>query len=287
MNTAERFCELLRLGNDQVGGSSDIDGALAGYRLLAKEIGEDAALEQIRNAARRFFVTQMNTGLFDNPYVTAEKAVATVWTAESIAYGEDTQVKSIVMLKNTDNTIHAFNETAEKATAYIPYIYKVGGNPFFGFTYSCGPAFDIEAASKYYNVVTDSVGEPSGTDENGKAKYMPEDIIRASAEEIAACDYALVRMTAPKTDSSYDAENDLWLPASIQYEEYTADSNTVRDESIAGDIVKSEIVTVYGVTVQEVKQNRSYYGNTAALPASYADYRNLKYVDSVVSDDSK
>lgn len=287
MNTAERFCELLRLGNDQVGGSSDIDGALAGYRLLAKEIGEDAALEQIRNAARRFFVTQMNTGLFDNPYVTAEKAVATVWTAESIAYGEDTQVKSIVMLKNTDNTIHAFNETAEKATAYIPYIYKVGGNPFFGFTYSCGPAFDIEAASKYYNVVTDSVGEPSGTDENGKAKYMPEDIIRASAEEIAACDYALVRMTAPKTDSSYDAENDLWLPASIQYEEYTADSNTVRDESIAGDIVKSEIVTVYGVTVQEVKQNRSYYGNTAALPASYADYRNLKYVDSVVSDDCK
>ena len=92
---------------------------------------------------------------------------------------------------------------------------------------------------------------------------MPEDIIRASAEEIAACDYALVRMTAPKTDSSYDAENDLWLPASIQYEEYTADSNTVRDESIAGDIVKSEIVTVYGVTVQEVKQNRSYYGKSA------------------------
>ena len=74
---------------------------------------------------------------------------------------------------------------------------------------------------EYFNVVTDTVGEPSGTDEEGNAVYTENDIIRASASELAACDMALVGISSPLTESS-QADDGTWLPASLQFEAYTA-----------------------------------------------------------------
>lgn len=132
-----------------------------------------------------------------------------------------------------------------------------------------------------------SLGEPTGKDENGETIYTAADIIRASADEIAQCDIAIVKLGGAMTASTYDAESGLWLPPSLQYEEYTADSEFVRKESISGDMVKKDIPSAYGTVSQEVKENRSYYGNTAPRPRSYGSYETLKFVSGAVSDQCK
>lgn len=288
MTVAERFAALFEVGNDQVGGTTDLENAVAGALLVLEDMGEEEGLAHLRDSARRFFTIQMQVGLFENPYISKANAIATAYTDESYAYGRETQEASIVMLKNSDNTIHEYDASAEKPTVYIPYVYQKSGSKRLGYTFECKPSIDLELAAQYYNVVTDTLGEPSGTDEDGNAVYTADDIIRASASDIAACDYAIVSMRAPYVQSTYDTENGKWLPASLQYEQYTADNDSVKRETIAGDMVLQEIDTGdYGIVTQEVKENRSYYGNTAALPDSYSDYETLQYVDSVVSDDCK
>ena len=285
MDEAERFAALFELGVDQIGGTSDTEAATEGYQIMVDDMGEEAALTQMQAAASRFFVTQMETGLYENPYITTEKATSSVWTEETKAYGESLQEASVVMLKNSDNTIHAYDETAEKATVYIPYAVKQQGNFMTGFTTVCEPVVDIEEASKYYNVVTDTVGEPSGTDDEGNAVYVDADIVRASAEEIATCTYAIVVMDAPYTDSTTDEEGN-YLPASMQYAEYTAE--TAPEEAIAnGTTTIEKNDGYYGVTTETVEENRSYKGNTAAQANNYSDLELLQYVDGAVSEDCK
>ena len=41
------------------------------------------------------------------------------------------------------------------------------------------------------------------------------------------------------------------------------------------------------MVTQDVKENRSYYGNTAAVADSYNDYETLQYVHSTVSNECK
>ena len=287
LTTAECFARLFELGIDQVGGSSDIDEAVEGYGLLAAQLGEETAMEHMRSAAQAIFTHKMNVGIFDNPYLSTEHALATTWSEEAKAFGDATQQESVIMLKNSGNAIAPYDAAAEKQTVYIPYTIKVDGNVWSGYTYSCEPSVDLDAATRYYNVVTDTVGQPTGTDENGETIYTAADIIRASAQEIAACDLAIVKLGGAMTASTYDADAGLWLPPSLQYEAYTADSQFVRQESLSGDMAKKEISSAYGTTVQEVKENRSYYGNTAPRPRSYGSYETLQFVSGAVSDRCK
>lgn len=287
MTVAERFAALFKVGNDQIGGTTDVANAVEGAKLLLQDMGEEEGTAHLREAARRFFTIQMQVNLFDNPYITKEKAVATAYTEDSYDFGRQTQEASIVMLKNVDNTIKAA-EDGEKPTVYIPYVYQKSGSKRLGYTFSCKPSVDLELAGQYYNVVTDTLGDPTGTDKDGNPVHVAADIIRADAADIAACDYTIVSMRAPFVQSTYDEESGKWLPASLQYEQYTADNDSVKRETVAGDKVKQEIDTGdYGIVTQEVKENRSYYGNTAAVADSYSDYETLQYVDSVIPESCK
>lgn len=287
MTVAERFAALFKVGNDQIGGTTDVANAVEGAKLLLQDMGEEEGTAHLREAARRFFTIQMQVNLFDNPYITKEKAVATAYTEDSYDFGRQTQEASIVMLKNVDNTIKAA-EDGEKPTVYIPYVYQKSGSKRLGYTFSCKPSVDLELAGQYYNVVTDTLGDPTGTDKDGNPVHVAADIIRADAADIAACDYTIVSMRAPFVQSTYDEESGKWLPASLQYEQYTADNDSVKRETVAGDKVKQEIDTGdYGIVTQEVKENRSYYGNTAAAADSYSDYETLQYVDSVIPESCK
>lgn len=287
MTVAERFAALFKVGNDQIGGTTDLANAVEGAKLLLQDMGEEEGTAHLREAARRFFTIQMQVNLFDNPYITKEKAVATAYTEDSYDFGRQTQEASIVMLKNVDNTIKAA-EDGEKPTVYIPYVYQKSGSKRLGYTFSCKPSVDLELAGQYYNVVTDTLGDPTGTDKDGNPVHVAADIIRADAADIAACDYTIVSMRAPFVQSTYDEESGKWLPASLQYEQYTADNDSVKRETVAGDKVKQEIDTGdYGIVTQEVKENRSYYGNTAAVADSYSDYETLQYVDSVIPESCK
>ena len=287
LTEAERFARLFELGNDQIGGTTNTDAAIEGYQIMVEEMGEEEALANMREHAKRFFITQMEVGLFENPYLDTEESTAATWTDETKAYGRETQEKAVIMLKNSDGTIHQADESAEKETVYVPYKFSEATEGFMGMAGSPAswePVIDLDLVSQYYNVVTDTVGEPSGTDDDGNAVYTENDIVRASAEELATCTKALVAMSNPNVESTTDEDGN-YLPASLQYEEYTADT---AHEAIANG---TEVVEMsdgyYGTTTQEVEEDRSYTGKTAALPSSYDDYETLQYVKGAVPEDCK
>lgn len=283
LSVAERYYKMFKNGVTQVGGTIDLVGPAEGYELLAEDLGEEEAEAWLRDTVAHFLVTQFHVGLYENPYISAEKAASTAWTDDSKAYGAETQEQAVVMLKNSDDTIREQGSSEGKPTVYIPYTLITTGSKKAGYVTTCEPVVDIELASEYFNVVTDSIGEPSGED----GLYTIEDIIRPSAQELAACDYVLMDMIAPYVAGTTDEDGN-YLPASLQYEQYTADSEAVRKEAIANGSTFISFVDTYGVTrTEEVEGNRSYYGNTAALPGSYSDYELLKYVAGAVSESCK
>lgn len=257
---AERFAMLYKNGIHQVGGVTDTENAAAGFQLVVEELGEEAAMELLRNATYHFVLAQMQVGLYENPYIDLDTALETVWNNDTDAIARAQQEKAVILLKNTDDLISQAN--GEKKTVYVPMTFTAATEATScaaASPASWSAALDLKAVEKYFNVVTDTVTAPSGAD----GGLTENDIIRASAEEIAACDMILVPMTAPNTDSSQDADGN-WTPASIQYGAYTA--TNARTESIGKDT-----------------GNRSYNGNTAA-PSNTASLELLQYCASVKGD---
>lgn len=203
-----------------------------GYELLVDDLGEDDALAMMRDRAYENILVSMRLGQFDNPYCSTEHTREVCGTEEAYAYGVETEANSIVMLKNSGT----IQQAGEKKTVYIPYTYTPAYSAQVGpmmqnYDATFEPCVDLELAAKYFNVVTDTLSEPTG--ENGS--YTADDIVRASAEDISGCDMILLYMIAPQVDSVavYD-ENDstklLYYSApSIQYEPYTA--TTAREVS--------------------------------------------------------
>ena len=62
--------------------------------------------------------------------------------------------------------------------------------------------------------------------------------------------------------SGFDSATGTYKPISLQYNEYTATGANVRAESIAGDLIETEIETPYGMVQGSEKENRSYYGES-------------------------
>ena len=266
LTPAERFALLYKNGIHQVGGTTDNANAAAGYELVVAELGEEAALAILRDAVYHFILSQMQVGLYENPYIDLDEAIATVWNNETDAIAREQQLKTVILLKNSDNTIAPAN--GEKKTVYIPMTFTAaseGSSGSGGSAASWSASMDENVVGKYFNVVTDTPAEPTGApDADGNPTYTENDVIRASAEQIAACDYIFIKMSAPNTDSEQDADGN-WLPASLQYGEYTA--TKARAESIGNDT-----------------GNRSYNGNTVKQSSSYSQVEMLQYAASVKGD---
>lgn len=285
LTVGERFAKLMKNGIHQVGGTSDIDGAADGYDLLVDELGEDEALAILRNASYHFILAQMQTGQYENSYVTLAHAQETVWNTQTDAYATELQKKSVIMLKNSGGTIAQSDGT--KKTVYVPYMFNSGAaasSSAEATPPSWEPVFDLTAVGEYFNVVTDTVGDPTGTDDDGNAIYTENDIIRASASELAACDMALVGISSPITETS-QADDGTWLPASLQFEAYTA--KTARQESIGGFVTTETMNDGYGTVSQDVKENRSYYNQSVGKASNYSEYELLQYTASAVPDSCK
>ena len=150
-------------------------------------------------------------------------------------------------------------------------------------TPSWAPGMDLDVLGQYFEVVTDTLGEPSGEPgADGNPTWTKDDLTRASAEEIKDCDYVLVGMTGayspsysswlqPAFGPPTEVEGDeVYYPVSLQYPEYTAD--TARDPSISGNIVEG------------VKENRSYKGVTAPADANYGHFEALEYAAEAAGD---
>lgn len=262
-DVVDRHATVYQLGITQTGGSSDIESPVAAFALLTEQLGEEAATEIYRGLAADFFITQINCGLFENPYIDYDTAQAYGYNSiEFTAEAEAEHVKTIIMLKNEGNVIAPKAEGAEKQTVYIPYIFSPateGNSSMPGTPASWGPSTDIAAASKYYNVVTDSVGDPTGPD----GTYTENDVIRASAEELATCDLAVVSMRAAKQDGGKNEEGNM-IGGNLQYHGYTP--SMAREVSIASDN----------------GENWSWNGNPIGDDSNIGDLYMLEYVTSVV-----
>ncbi len=262
---AERHAIVYQLGITQTGGSSDIESPLAAFKLLCEQQGEEAALAIYRECAKDFFVSQINCGLFDNPYIDYETAQEFGYNGLDFVWeAEDEHAKTIIMLKNEGNLIA---EDCAIETVYVPYKFSAateGNSSMAGTPASWAPSADLEMVEDYFEVVTDTLGEPSGEpDEDGNPTWTENDIIRASAEELADCDAAVVFMVSPKQDGAMNDEGKM-IGGNLQYHGYTP--TKAREVSIAGDN----------------GENWSWNGNPIGDDSNIADLYMLEEVKALV-----
>ena len=235
------------------------------YNEIAEEEGVEAAEKNFRDSAVRLLRAYFLTGVFENPYAEKKAAVALIEDSGLTSSFNEANQKSIVMLKNNDVIKPAAD--GEKLTVYIAMEFSAGGKK--------APAgwslpIDEALASQYFNLVTDTLAAPSGP--NGA--YTENDIIRATDEQLAACDMVLVFMSNPSTGSGYDDATGTYLPISLQYNEYTADGEFVREESVSQGIVKTVVETPYGPTTSSSREDRSYYGEST-VASNLSDLTNV------------
>lgn len=134
---SERIAKAWEAGTHQIGiyneTSVTLDTLIGAYDVLVSDVGEEEAKALIQTAAEKTILNMMRVDLFEDPYTNPDEALEKVGNAEYMEAGYQTQVKSVVMLKNSENIIHKSDETEEKQTVYISGI-------------------SSEAVSQYYNV---------------------------------------------------------------------------------------------------------------------------------------
>ncbi|MCD8074898.1 MAG: glycoside hydrolase family 3 C-terminal domain-containing protein [Lachnospiraceae bacterium] len=146
------------------------------------------------------------------------------------------------MIKNAGNLIQE-STSEDKPVVYIPYIYDASADSWESLA-------DLDYAANYFEVVTDS--------------YDGETLTRASADELASVDYALVRVNSPEHNDGYDEETGEYLPVSLQYGEYTV-TNEAAKEAFANGVTESALETPYGTQYVTEEEDRSYYGQTVTV----------------------
>lgn len=278
LTVPERFYMALEFGTDQFGGVDDPTNLLEGYAIGVEELGQEEMRARFEESGVRLAKNYFTLGLFENPYVDVEQTKEVVGSSEHVKAGHEAALKSVVMLKNSNNTIQD-TEGLEKPTVYIPMVFRPEVESWGQITpASWSLPVDIEEANKFFNVVTDTVSETltGPTDGEGNPTVSENDIIRATSAELADVDYALPIVDSPTNKSSkledamfdgfgYDTETNEYIPISLQYGPYTADSDVVREESISGDFTEETQTDTYGAQTIEVKENRSYYGKDAII----------------------
>ncbi len=207
LSVAERHYKILMNGVDQFGGNNDVKPVIEAYEMGVKEHGEDIMRARMEQSAVRLLKNIFRVGAFENPYLNSSETKAIVGKSEYMKAGYETQLKSIVLLKNADKVL----PLTDRKTVYIPKRFVPASRNFLGMESSASTDYPInmELAKKYFNV----------TDK-------PEE-----------ADIALVFIQNPTATIGYDKSDvekggNGYIPISLQYGDYKA--TDARDHSIAG-----------------------------------------------------
>ena len=178
----------------------------------------------------------------ENPYTSSRAALDLLEGEELASNGRAAADKCVVMLKNEGNVI------AERTAApkvYIPVKFTPAqaagatGNAAHGAMMNV--PINAAKVADMLDIVTDTIADPSGApDENGQPTYQDSDLTRATAADVADCEFAVVFVDSPATgDGAVTAEDGTvtYVPKTLQYRTYTADGANVREHSIAGAIL--------------------------------------------------
>lgn len=273
---AELIYAGIMAGTDQFGGNNDSSLVMEAYDMAVIDWGEEFIDERFKASAARILRNKFLVGQFENPYLDAEKSIEIVGNDAYRAAAFEAHQQSVIMLKNKDGVIQK-KDGDEKPKVYVPMMFTpVIQGMFAPAPSKMGLPIPMETLSEYFDVVTDTLPETfSGpADKNGNPMPVATDVIRASTAEIAECDFVLAIIDAPVNEGSYlkgfghDPETDTYIPLSLQYGPYTADSEYVRKESIGGRTTQVEKDGKYGTELVDVKENRSYFGQDANVTNS-------------------
>lgn len=231
----ERHYIALMAGVDQFGGNNEIQPVLDAYQMGVQEHGEEFMRKRFEQSAVRLLLNIFRVGLFENPYLNPEETTKLVGNPDFMKEGYEAQLKSVVMLKNKNNTL----PITERKTVYIPKILKPAIKDWYGHwtqtTYEYPVNLDL--VEKYYNVTDD-----------------PND-----------ADFALVFVNSPWCNingggyeiGDRESGGNGYVPISLQYGVYHA-KNARINSIAAGDPVSDP----------EIK-DRSYYDKTSIASNFY------------------
>lgn len=246
---AERHYIALMAGMDQFGGNNEMGPVIEAYNMGVKEHGKNFMRNRFEQSAVRLLRNIFHLGLFENPYLDAQESAKIVGNPDFMQEGYNTQLKSIVMLKNKNNIL----PIKERKTVYIPEIYTPSVKDWWGnwSKPSLQVPADIEMVKKYYDVTNDP----------------------------AKADFAIVFISGPYSNNDgggYD-KNDRkeggngYVPITLQYGTYTA--SDAREHSIAaGDPVIDPTIA-----------NRSYKGKTVTA-SNTMDLRTVLTTKEIMCD---
>lgn len=224
LTVPERHYKVLMAGADQFGGNNDAGPVIDAYKMGVKEKGEATMRARFEQSAVRLLKNIFQVGLFENPYLDPEQSRSAVGKAEFMQTGYQTQLQSVVMLKNKAKAL----PLAKGKKVYIPKRFTPAGRNFLGMEIpeSLEYPVNLNIVKKYFTV-TDNPDE---------------------------ADYALVFIQSPNSGGGYNSADAKaggtgYVPVSLQYGDYTAQGT--RNPSIAG-----------GDPLEKFT-NRTYNGKTA------------------------
>ena len=210
LTVAQRHYECLKAGVDQFGGNNDKGPVLEAYAMWVEEFGKESADARFRASAKRLLMNSFRTGLFENPYLDPAVSAEVVGKPEFMEKGYQAQLKSVVMVKNSDSVL-PMKSAEVKPKVYVPQRYFPQMVNFFGMVTPerWEETFAAELLEKYYEPVSDP----------------------------AEADFAIVVIDAPTSGTGYSAEDvkkggNGYIPISLQYSDYTAEH--AREVSLAG-----------------------------------------------------
>lgn len=258
MTTEERHYEVLKAGIDMYGGNNDKAPVLAAYNMWQADyeagVLDISADERFSESAYRLVRMMMLPKLFENPYLDLANSKSIVASEDKVEAGYQAQLNSVVMVKNTNNTI----KSADIYTDYkdkVVYIPSTITNSLPGWFSSAGTStsstMDIETAKLYFR---DVVTDVAVTDSEGN-------VIGFEAPDLSNVDMAIVGMRSVSNGNAFTSsglKDGKFYPLSLQYRPYTADGPNVRRVSIAGDTL-----------ADGSQENRSYFGATSIIENEY------------------
>jgi beta-glucosidase len=223
LSVAERHYKAIKAGVDQFGGNNAMGPVLEAYEMGVEEYGEAYMRERFEASAVRLLRNIFNVGLFENPYLDTQETDKIVGNPEFMEAGYEAQLKSIIMLKNTANTL----PMAQNKKVYIPQRYIAPSTNWFGFRTEekTVDPFNLEVVKKYFEVVDNAV----------------------------EADFAMVGIESPNGGVGYDVKDgenggNGYVPISLQYKPYTA--------------INAREISMAGGSPFENFENRSYNGKS-------------------------
>ncbi|HNX78827.1 MAG TPA: glycoside hydrolase family 3 N-terminal domain-containing protein, partial [Prolixibacteraceae bacterium] len=150
LSEAERHYKAIMAGVDQFGGNNEKGPVLEAYNLGVAAFGEAAMRKRMEQSAVRLLKNIFRTGLFENPYLDPETSAKTVGNPEFMKAGFDAQLRSIVLLKNHENTLPLKKEMK----IFVPQKFVPGGRNWFGVETEARwmDALKPDMASKYFTM---------------------------------------------------------------------------------------------------------------------------------------